>query len=110
MHVRGVGTVGEMYMEDKLKQSQGYDSNAEKCVSQALNSDVKFCMILMGISIQHCLQCRMQLIKSRYQVNQIAIVTTVSRNFNLEKFHPITDFRCTIVHFNIKHCRLKHGR
>ncbi len=93
MHVRGVGTVGEMYMEEKPKQSQRYHSNAEKCVSKALNSDVKFCMILMGISMQQCLQCRMQLIKSGCQVNQIAIVTTVWRNFTLVKFHPSTDFR-----------------
>ncbi len=107
MHVRGVGTVGEMYMEDKLKQSQRYHSNAEKCVSRALNSDLKFCMILMGISIQQCLQCRMQLIKIRCQVKQIAIATIVLRNFTLVKFHPSTDFRSRIVHFNIKELQIE---
>jgi hypothetical protein len=107
VYVRGVGTVGEMYMEDKLKQSQRYHSNAEKCVSQALNSDVKFCMILLGISIQQCLQCRMQLMKSRCQVNQIAIVTTVLRIFTLLKFHLCTDFRSRIVHFNIKELQIE---
>jgi hypothetical protein len=101
VHVRGVGTVGEMYMDDKRKHNQRYHSNAEKCVSQALDSDVKFCMILMGISLQQCVQCRMQLIKSQCQVNQIAIVTTVLRNFARVKFHLFTDFRSTIVHFNI---------
>ncbi len=62
--MRGVGTVGEMYMEVKLKHSQRYHSNGEKCVSQDLNSDVKFCVILIAISMQKCLQCRMQLIES----------------------------------------------
>jgi hypothetical protein len=107
VHVRGVGTVGGMYMENKLKRSHRYHSNAEKCVSQALNSDVKFCMILAGISIQQCLQCRMQLIKSRCQDNQIAIVTTVLRNFTLVKFHLCTDCRSTIVHFNIKELQIE---
>jgi hypothetical protein len=94
-------------MEDKLKESQRYHSNAEKCVSKALNSDVKFCMILMGISIQECLQCRMQLIKSGCQVDQIAIATTVFRNFTLVTFHLCTDFRSTIVHFNIKEVQIE---
>ncbi len=92
-----------------VKHSQRYRSNAEKCVSQDLNSDVKFCVILIAISMQKCLQCRMQLIEGWCQVNQIAIVTTGLRNFTLVKFHPSTDFRPTIVDFNIKHCRLKHG-
>ncbi len=49
----------------------------------------------------------MQLIKSWCQVNEIAIVTTVLRNFTLEKLYPSTDFRPTIVDFNIKELQIE---
>ncbi len=87
------------------RQTETKSEISLKCVSQAVNSDVEFCMILMAISIQQCPNSGCSWSRADVKSTKLQLWHSIEWKFILVLTLDQQSFISTW-----SNCRLKHGR